>query len=48
MVNVSRVYLQGLFMGTIIGSTWTYNCMCVYRTNYGSIRDRREDIKDTK
>jgi len=47
MVNISRVYLQGIFMGTIIGSTWTYNCMCVYRSNYGAIRDIK-DTKDTK
>ena len=44
MMSISRAYLQGMFMGTMIGSTWTYTCMSVYRTNYGAIRD----IKDTK
>jgi hypothetical protein len=42
MISISRAYLQGVFMGTILGSSWTYNCMCVYRSNYGAIRETKE------
>jgi hypothetical protein len=44
MISISRAYLHGVFMGTMIGSSWTYTFMSIYRTNYGAIRD----IKDTK
>ena len=43
MISISRAYLQGIFMGTMIGSTWTYTFMSVYRSNYGT-----REIKEPK